>query len=154
MEAQEIIDIAIIDDDKLFAHAMKANIENYFSSEKIRIKLYEIGELFFENLEINVPHIVLLDINLDSKYHDAVSGMTILEKIGESGANTNVIMVTSEIKTSTAIKAFRFGAKDFVVKNENVYQQVNENLDRIRPTLFKKEKFNLRQLLAKTANLF
>lgn len=88
--------IFIVEDNKVFTLALKADIESAFKNMPINIQSFETGEECMEKFKDENPQIVILDYNLNSQYPDAVDGIKVLDWIKKSNSETNVIMLTGD----------------------------------------------------------
>ena len=76
------------------------------------------------------PHLVLVDLVMPG-----MSGMEILEKIVDSDPATEVIMLTGEYSTESAVEAIQKGASDYLnkpVEVEKLQQRVESLLSELR----------------------
>ena len=131
MEKKNRIDVVIIDDNKLFKLAVKANLERQFSNKNIKIHVYDLGEKSRERIKRDLPEIVILDYHLDSEVHDAADGIVMLDEIRTMNPDCKVIMLTGDSNIDVVIKSFLLGASDYVVKNELEFEQINHSVQRI-----------------------
>ncbi len=128
MSIPKKINIFIVDDNKVFALALKADIEETFFAYSPIVQLFETGEKCIEKFKVELPEIVILDYNLNTKHSDAMNGVKVLEVIKKVDPETNVIMLTSEDDLDIALKSFHIGASDYVVKSETQFRKINYSL--------------------------
>ena len=101
--------IFIVEDEPFFANLINYDLEaNYYDG----ISVYFNGEDAIENLGLN-PRVVILDNKLPG-----ISGLEVLKKIKASAMDTQ-------------ISAFKNGAHDFIIKNENAFEEVRGLLKKI-----------------------
>lgn len=98
--------ILVVDDDEGILDAMRA----MFESEDYTVDTNSDGEIF-ENLEKNLPDVILLDVLLSGK-----DGREICSKLKENASTKSVpvIMISADPVAIKGIKAC--GADDFVEK--------------------------------------
>ena len=120
--------IFIVDDNKIFTMALKADIEKAFKEMPIHIESFETGEKCMEKFKEEKPQVVILDYNLDSKYPNAANGIKVLDWIKKENPETEVIMLTSDDSLEVALKSFHHGAVDYVVKTETQFRKINYSL--------------------------
>lgn len=120
--------IFIVDDDKMFSLALKANIESSFENKPIKVHSFVTGETCMQKFNEEQPQIVILDFHLNSKYYDAEDGIQVLDWIKKENAETNVIIVTSDDSCNVALKSFEHGACDYVFKTETQFRKINYSL--------------------------
>lgn len=122
------INIFIVDDNKVFSLALKADIENIFSKMSIKVYLFETGEKCMRRFLQVMPEFVILDYYLDSKDTAADNGIKILDWIKKENGETNVIMLTSDDHIDIALESFKHGASDYIVKTETKFKKINYSL--------------------------
>lgn len=77
------------------------------------------------NLNLN-PEIVLLDHQM---HH--ITGFEILKKIKRFNPNIAVIMVSGQEDMDTALDALRYGAFDYIIKNNKETSKIEKALEKI-----------------------
>ena len=128
MSMKKLINIFIVDDNKVFTLALKADIENAFEEVTMKIHTFETGEKCMEAFKEIVPDLVILDYHLDNKYPDAANGIKVLDWIKKENNATNVIILTVDDDIDIALKSFQHGASDYVVKTNTQFRKINYSL--------------------------
>jgi DNA-binding NtrC family response regulator len=128
MNKKNQIRIFIVEDNKVFALALKADVETSFANRPIKIHSFETGETCMKKFKEEKPHVVILDYHLNSSNSDAMDGIKVLDWIKKENHDTNVIMLTSNDNIDIAIKSFKHGASDFIVKTETQFIKINYSL--------------------------
>jgi len=128
MNIRDQINIFIVDDNKIFTLALKADIENAFMDMPVEVQTFETGEKCMEIFKEEKPQVVIIDYHLNSKYPDAADGIAILDWIKKENHETNVIMLTVDDGMDIALKSFHHGAFDYVVKTETQFRKINFSL--------------------------
>jgi two-component system OmpR family response regulator len=128
MNKKNKINIFIVEDNKVFTLALKADIETAFLNMSIQIHSFETGESCMEKFKEEKPNVVILDYNLNSMNPNAANGIAILDWIKKENHETNVIMLTSEDNLEIALRSFKHGASDYVVKSETKFRKINYSL--------------------------
>ncbi len=128
METQKSINIFIVEDNKLFMLALKADIETSFAKMPIQIFSFETGEECMKKFNLEKPKVVILDYHLNSNNPQAADGIKVLDWIKKENADTNVIMLTGDDNIDIAVKSFQHGASDYVVKTETKFRKINYSL--------------------------
>ena len=123
--------IFIVDDNKIFTLALKADIETTFAKKSVKIHSFETGEACMEKFKQEKPEIVILDYNLNTVKPDAADGIKILSRIKKESPKTNVVMLTVDDHLDIALKSFHLGASDYVVKTETQFKKINYSLQNI-----------------------
>lgn len=125
MEMNNQLNIFIVDDDKMFARALKEDIETAFGGKKVKVKTFETGETFFQTLNGEKPEVLILDYHLNGNYFDAMDGIEVLKKVKEMLPDTDVIMLSNDDHVDIAMKSMRHGAMDYVVKTATKFKKIN-----------------------------
>jgi len=128
MNKKNQINIFIVEDNKVFTMALKADIETSFANMPIQVHSFETGEACMKIFKEVKPQVVILDYLLNSRSPNAADGIKILDWIKKVNNDTNVIMLTSDDKIDIAIKSFMHGASDYVVKTETQFKKINYSL--------------------------
>lgn len=128
MSTKNQINIFIVEDNKVFALALKADIEAAFAGKSIKIHSFITGETCMRKFNQVNPQVVILDYHLNSKFTDAEDGIKVLDWIKKENNETNVIMLTSDDHVDIALKSFQHGASDYVVKSETQFRKINYSL--------------------------
>ncbi len=98
------------------------------------------------------PQVVILDYHLNSLNPKAADGIKILERIKKENEDVNVIMLTSDDHIDIAIKSFKHGALDYIVKSESQSLKIKNALVNIfRMMEVKKEAKRYQQLFTMLA---
>jgi|TARA_B110000908_G_C10258933_1_gene457658 DNA-binding NtrC family response regulator len=118
--------IFIVEDDTFYAGLLKNEIIKNRLGE---VESFSSGESFMNNL-FKMPDIVLLDHNLGS-----MQGVDILKNIKSLNPNIQVIILSAQVKMRVAITSLKFGAYDYVEKNDFAF-------DRIKTLIKSITKFN------------
>tara|TARA_B110001450_G_scaffold85332_1_gene81222 strand:- start:1934 stop:2404 length:471 start_codon:yes stop_codon:yes gene_type:complete len=118
--------IFIVEDDIFYAGLLKNEIIKNRLGE---VESFSSGESFMNNL-FKMPDIVLLDHNLGS-----MQGVDILKNIKSLNPNIQVIILSAQVKMRVAITSLKFGAYDYVEKNDFAF-------DRIKTLIKSITKFN------------
>ncbi len=131
MTIKNPIDIFLVEDDKVFILALKADIESHFKNKIIKIHSFSVGETCMQKFPLIMPEIVILDYRLNSKYPDAADGIKVLDWIKRESQDTHVIMLTTDDHIEIALESFHHGASDYVVKTATKFKKINYSLSNI-----------------------
>ncbi len=97
----------IVDDERDICELL----EEFFKTKGFAVLSAFSGEEALDQLGIDPPDVILLDILLPG-----ISGLEVLKRIKERHPRTRVIMVTSLDRTELKTEALQHGAADFVLK--------------------------------------
>ena len=107
--------IFIVEDDVFYANLLKKEI---IKNRLGNVETYHTGEDFIDNLYKN-PDVVLLDHNLGN-----MNGVDVLKKIKSISPKIQVIFLSAQEKMHVAITSLKFGAFDYVEKNNTALNRV------------------------------
>jgi DNA-binding NtrC family response regulator len=111
--------IFIVEDDFFYASLLENEILKNTLGE---VEIYHSGEEFIANLHKS-PDIVILDYNLGT-----MLGLEILKHIKDINLNTKVILLSSHGSMKTAISCLRYGAYDYIEKNEFAFSRIKNHI--------------------------
>lgn len=107
--------IFVVDDDPLYHKLLEFNLsrENYHN-----VETFNSGEECIYNID-KMPDIVILDYEMDG-----MDGIQTLKKIKEFNQDIKVIVFSGQENVDVAAKSLKFGASDYVKKNEYAYNKI------------------------------
>ncbi len=111
----KINEIIFIDDEKHIRQANKQTLE----LADFKVDLYENAEKALVNIYRDFPGIIICDIRLPK-----MDGLALLKKVQDIDTDLPVILITGHGDISTAVKAMRDGAYDFIEKPYSVERMV------------------------------
>ncbi|HET6245183.1 MAG: response regulator [Bacteroidetes bacterium] len=114
MNDNELINIFIIEDNRLFMLTLKAHIEIAFVNQKMKIYCFETGEACMDKFKEVKPQIAILDYHLNSITPDAANGIKILDWIKKEHKETFVIMLTDQAEKLGGMNKNHFFAKNIL----------------------------------------
>jgi DNA-binding NtrC family response regulator len=95
--------------------------------DKVKIKTFGTGESCLKKLD-QKPDIVVLDYFLNSQDQHAMNGMQVLERIKLNYPDVYVIMLSGQDNMQVAVNSMKYGAFDYVIKNENALMKMQNIL--------------------------
>lgn len=128
MKSKKQINIFIVEDNQTFSMAMKMYIKQAFVNMDIKIQMFETGEDCIEKFKVENPQVIILDYHLNSKNPNAIDGIEVLDWIMNEKNDAYIIMLTSNNDIDIAIKSFKHGASDYVVKSESQFRKITFSL--------------------------
>ncbi len=115
--------IFIVEDDMLYREIIKNElVENGYEN----IQSYTTGQHCLDNL-YQIPDIILLDFNLEGK----INGHDTLRKIKAINPDIQVVMLSGQDKLEVAVTSLKYGAFDYVIKNDVAINRVGKIVNRI-----------------------
>jgi DNA-binding NtrC family response regulator len=107
----QLITLAAIDDDKSSLDFIKAALKQ----QPIEILTQTDADTGLRMVLDRRPQIVLLDLMMPT-----MNGLEVLDRIIEATPETEVILVTGQYSTESAVEAIRRGASDYITKPVNL----------------------------------
>jgi DNA-binding NtrC family response regulator len=115
MQNQNPFKFFIVDDDVFCA---KMHEQHLLSLNYSNIKCFSNGNDCLNNLNQN-PDIIFLDYNIDG-----ITGLEVLKEIKRYNPNIYVIMVSGQQNINIAVDALKYGAFDYIIKDNLVYDKM------------------------------
>ena len=118
--------ILIVEDDKKIAEALK----DYLEKEEFNVTIFNGGESVVDEVSVNPPDLILLDIMLPEK-----DGITICREI-RSFSDVPIIFVTAKVEDIDRLLGLELGADDYICKPflpQEVVARVKAVIRRTRP---------------------
>jgi two-component system, OmpR family, response regulator len=128
MPTDKNVKIAIVDDDPQMALMLDDFIMRTFPSAAVYD--YNTGEAALGALA-EAPDVIILDYHLDSIESGAMNGLEVLLKVKERYPKVPVIFLSHQENIEVAANTIRFGAYDYVVKNESAFHKIEIMLNNI-----------------------
>jgi DNA-binding NtrC family response regulator len=111
----------------MFAEMVRDHLSQY---TMFTTHIFNTGEDCLKNLH-ELPDLIILDYHLNDVYKEAADGLAILEKIKKGHPNATVIMLSSQGKYTVAAQTISKGAIQYVVKDEQAFQNISRILESI-----------------------
>ena len=112
--------ITVIEDDRAMSEMIRDYITTKFPSAEVTV--YNTGEEALNGI-ITEQDVVILDYNLDSENIKAQNGLQILTKLRER-YKTPVIFLSAQEKAEISANTIKYGAYDYIVKNEAAFNRL------------------------------
>jgi DNA-binding NtrC family response regulator len=128
MYTQKNLSVFVIDDSPALTEMLKDFIEKKHPGAQISV--FKNGEEAIPEIYRN-PNIIILDYYLDSEKPDAMNGLQVLKKIKEENSEMPVVILSAQDKTEVSANTIKFGAYDYIVKNESAFDKVEIILNNI-----------------------
>ena len=119
----QIKSIFIVDDDPTQAMMLQDYLSKF---PAFTIHVFHSGEECLKNLHLE-PEIIFLDYNFDMAGKDALDGIDILKELKKQRPDTEVVMFSGQDKIEVAVNTMKYGAFDYIVKNESAFHR-SENV--------------------------
>jgi len=120
---RHLVTVAAIDDDNRSLELIKAGLKQ----QPVEILTHTNADTGLKMVLERRPQIVLLDLMMPT-----MNGLEVLDRIVEAAPETEVILITGQYSTESAVEAIRRGASDYITKpiDLNVLRERIEKLVR------------------------
>lgn len=114
----QTLNLFIVDDDPMVSMALSQHLTHRFGSE-LNITTFQSGKSALEKITSDT-NMVILDLMLKGE-----DGNEILKSIKEISPRTEVVIFSSHFEMETAIRSFRNGATDYVLKGHKSGKKIS-----------------------------
>ena len=128
MQSEKILNLLIIEDNALYATALKqfleTNLENF--SYSVSITTFKTSEGCIEALNRSKlkPDIIILDYFLNSQVVDAMNGLNAMFYLKTFNADSAIIFLSAQDKINITVQSLHTGAFDYIAKDDFAFQNV------------------------------
>lgn len=119
--------IFLVDDDFIFLEMLK---ETLVDNPSYTIVAFQSGEECVNHLHLS-PDVIVLDYYLNSENADAKNGLEILKEITSKNPEAKVIILSGQEDGDLVYKLIRENATDYVVKDDDAFENVKEAIEEI-----------------------
>jgi two-component system OmpR family response regulator len=121
MSADTKLSIVVVDDDPTMCMMVSDTIEKKLPGAIVSV--YNTGEDALAAIT-SEPDIVVLDYQLDTVKADAMNGIQILGKLRARYPELPVVFLTAQDRIEVASNTIKYGAYDYIVKNETAFHKL------------------------------
>ncbi len=111
----------IVDDDPTMCMMIRDTIEKNIPGASVTV--FNTGEEALAGIT-SEPDFVVLDYQLDTVKPDAMNGIQVLSKLKGRYADLPVIFLTGQDRIEVASNTIKYGAYDYIVKNETAFHKL------------------------------
>ncbi|HEX8514630.1 MAG TPA: response regulator [Bacteroidia bacterium] len=116
-------------DNQLYAESLKNSLESSFD-KNVKVEAFVSKEECINKIrKENKPGIVVLDYKLNKRTNEGQNTYTV-DKIKEISPETIVIMMSDEKDMASAVKALRYGAYDYVMKDRFAFSHIRAAVEK------------------------
>ena len=113
--------ISVIEDELQMSEMLKDFIRHKYSIAEIN--MYSSGEEALSKI-IEAQDLFIVDYHLDSDNPNAMNGVQFLQKLKGRYPNAQVIFLSGQEKSQVAADTMKYGAYDYIVKNDNAFNRL------------------------------
>ncbi len=128
MYTNRSLNISLIDDDAQMREMLKDFFkENYPLSV---VSSFSTGEAALKGI-VNEPDLIVLDYHLDSVDKQAMNGIQVLKHLKDRFPHVPVIFLSGQEKMEVAANTMKYGAWDYILKNESAFHRLEIHINNI-----------------------
>lgn len=116
--------VFIVEDNPAYAETLKNFLKSGFPGIK-EVKIFPVGETCLLELNRN-PDLIIIDYFLDTKYHDAETGLETIKKIRAERPELNIIVLSSQQDIEVVLEAVKKYNCSYVKKDNEAFDRVEE----------------------------
>jgi DNA-binding NtrC family response regulator len=128
MYTNRTLKITLIDDDPQMLEMLKDFFTDKFPASEIT--RFNTGEDALISI-ITQPDLIVLDYHLDSVNEKAMNGLMVLKKLKDKFPSVPVIFLSGQEKMEIASNTMKYGAWDYIVKNETAFSRLEIHINNI-----------------------
>ena len=113
--------ISLIEDELQMSEMLKDFISHKYPVAEINS--YTTGEEALEKIQ-ETQDLVIVDYHLDSGNANAMNGVQFIQKLKERYPNVKMIFLSGQEKAEVAANTMKYGAYDYIVKNDNAFNRL------------------------------
>jgi CheY-like chemotaxis protein len=117
------LSIAVVDDDPVIRQLVKTT----FAEVGGTVKEYENGRFFVDDLTGELPHLILLDLNMPE-----MDGFAVLSTLKDRELSIPVIILSASSQRETVAKAIGFGVRSYLIKPLKPFRIVQKTAEALQ----------------------
>lgn len=114
----------MVDDDPMQLSMLQDHLSKF---KHYKLRTFSTGEECLAHIN-EKPDIIILDYNLDNVDKNAKDGLDILIELQDKVPATDVIMLSAQDKIEVAVNTMKYGAFDYVIKNESAFLRIENTI--------------------------
>lgn len=114
--------VFIVEDNAIYAKSLQKYLTDHLP-EGSQVEIFQVGELAIDKLHMN-PDCIVMDYFLNSKFHDAADGLSMIKEIRTKSPNIKMIVLSSQDNLEVAITAMEQTQGKYIIKNDQAFQKV------------------------------
>jgi DNA-binding NarL/FixJ family response regulator len=141
MNTKKQITIFLVEDNEIYLKTLEKYLKENLKFN-VSIHTFLNGEDCLKNMNLK-PHIIILDYFLNSTTEDAANGLDILRKIDTAYPEVAVVMLSSQDNIKVATDTMKYGAYDYVSKNDNAFLRVHNIINNINKMIVQADELKI-----------
>lgn len=114
--------IFIIEDSTVYKNLIVGHLRSH---KYTNVKTFKNGEECLKAMELH-PDIIVLDYSFEG-----ISGMDLMHKVKEDRPEIDFVFISAQNDVEVAVQIMRYGAADYVVKNEKAPYRLVKAIDQL-----------------------
>lgn len=121
--------VFIVEDNPIYARSLEQFIRRSFP-EIEEISIFPVSESAILELKKN-PGLIIMDHYLNSRYHDAVTGLDAIREIKSRKPGIPIMLLSAQDDISIAVEATQKYDCHYIRKNDDAFNRVQEYLHEV-----------------------
>ncbi len=113
----------IVDDDPIYSEFIMTILNQAGYKD---VSVFETESKVMDNL-YQAPDVIFLDYFLEN-----ANGIDVLRKIKATNPDIHVVFLSSQEKIEIAVNSLKFGALDYIIKNDEAKRRIISSMNRIK----------------------
>lgn len=141
MQNNTTYSVYLVEDDNLYSELLSVKINDTINADVVR---FRTGEEMLKYINNNLvsPDIILLDYYLENDSDINMSGLDVFRNLPEKYNNIPTVLISGSTDYSLVGASLKMGIYDFIHKNENTFDRVENVLKKITETITLKNKLS------------
>lgn len=120
--------VFLIDDNPIYLSILEEEVQRLLPNATVF--LFESGEKAMEKIELD-PFLVFLDYDLAGTTNEAMNGINVLKRMKKNNPEVEVVMLSGVDDINIITTCMKYGAFDFIFKNEKAMSDVRHKITAI-----------------------
>jgi two-component system OmpR family response regulator len=121
--------VFIVEDNASYSKMLDFYLKSHFPSIKKQVT-FPVGETCLMELDQN-PDLIIIDYFLDSKYHDAQTGLEIIKEIRKRKPNQNIIVLSGQGDVQVVIDCVKTYHCSYVKKDDEAFRRIGDIMEEL-----------------------
>jgi response regulator of citrate/malate metabolism len=121
--------VFIVEDNTSYARMLDFYLRSHFPSIR-QITSFPVGETCLMELDQN-PDLIIIDYFLDSKYHDAQTGLETIKEIRKRKPAMNIIVLSAQDDLQVVIDCVKTYHCSYVKKDDDAFKRIGDIMEEL-----------------------